>query len=306
MNSHGTVPMLVVALSAVWSLGFGSAPVSASEGSAMILREGSIAERQLVSLGRDLEVHGEARADVAALDGSVLVSGRVSGDVIVLGGGAHLDSTARVAGDVFTLGGAIETEPGAQIGGRSVAYPTASAAWLTLIEGPSLGLPATSPLVIGGKLALITSWLALVLVFFAAAGRNVMGTSQAIAEQPFRSFLVGVVGVLALVLTTLLFSAFAAALVGVPLLVLVVILALILKLWGMVAVFHALGAWLVRRRIRRPMRALNVATVGLIALGLIKFVPYLGIWAWSIATFIGVGAALSTKFGSRQPWLAPA
>ncbi|MEM7050469.1 MAG: polymer-forming cytoskeletal protein [Acidobacteriota bacterium] len=290
-------------------ISFGApSPVAAEAESsaALILHEGSVARRQLVALGRDLEVRGEARSDVAALDGSVLVTGRVEGDVIVLGGGARLDSTARVAGDVFTLGGPIEAEPGAEIGGRSVSYPTASAAWLTLLEGPSIGLSPFSPLVLGGKLALLTAWLALVLLFFSTSGRQVMGTSQVIRVEPFRNFFVGVVGILALVLTTLLFSAFAAALVGVPLLVLVVVLALVLKLWGMVAVFHALGSWIGRRMGNRPMRALNAATLGLVVLGVIKFIPYVGIWAWSIATFIGVGAALSTKFGRREPWLAPA
>lgn len=272
---------------------------------AMVLAEGSVAHRQLVAVGRDLEVRGEAWGDVAAFDGAVRVSGSVDGDVIVLGGGAELAATARVAGDVFTLGGAVTAAPGAQIAGRTVAYPDAAAAWVTLLEGPAIGLPATSPLVLGGKLALVAAWLVLTLIFFAASGRQVLSTSAGVAAAPFRSFFTGIVGVLALTLTALLFSAFAAALVGLPLLALAVLLALVLKLWGMVAVFHALGDWLGRRVFRRAPRSLNAATLGLVALGILKLVPYLGIWVWSIATFIGVGATLSTKFGRREPWFSP-
>jgi hypothetical protein len=37
-------------------------------------------------------------------------------------------------------------------------------------------------------------------------------------------------------------------------------------------------------------------------LGAIKFLPWLGVLAWYAVTLIGVGAALSTKFGRREPW----
>ena len=87
-----------------------------------------------------------------------------------------------------------------------------------------------------------------------------------------------------------------------PLLVLLVLLGMVLKLWGMVAVFYALGDWVSRNLLKRRFRPLNAATVGLLVLGLIKFLPWFGVMAWTAATLIGVGAALSTKFGRREPW----
>jgi len=83
--------------------------------------------------------------------------------------------------------------------------------------------------------------------------------------------------------------------------IIVILVLLLAKLWGVVAVFCALGQWCFRRLGRRA-GVLDTATVGLLILGLAKFVPYLGVWAWMIATFIGVGAALTTKFGRREPW----
>lgn len=268
---------------------------------ALRIEAGSVAH-QLVGVGRDVIVAGEALDDVAALDGSVAVSGRVSGDVIVLRGNADLASTARVGGDVFVVGGTIRAAPGARIGGRMVSYPNASSAWLTLLEGPTIGLGFASRLVLGAKLALVASWAALLLVFFAASGRQVMETAGGVQREPFRSFFVGLTGIVCLVLTGLFFSAFARGVIGVPLLVLVVLLALVLKLWGMVAVFYALGDWICRHLLRRRFRPLNAATVGLLVLGAIKFLPWFGVLAWTTATLIGVGAALSTKFGRREPW----
>lgn len=269
---------------------------------ALRLEAGSIAREQLVAIGRDVEVAGEALSDVAALNGSVAVSGQVTGDVIVLGGEARLAATARVGGDVFVLGGSAAAAPGARIGGRMVSYPTASSAWLILLEGPTLGISSSSPLIVGAKLALLAAWTVLVLFLFASLGRGILGTADGVRREPFRNFFTGLVGVLCLLLTGLFVSALAGSLVSLPLVVLLVIAALVLKLWGMVAVFQALGDWISFRLFRRRMRPVNAATAGLLVLGALKFLPWVGLWTWTVATLIGVGAALSTKFGQREPW----
>jgi hypothetical protein len=279
-----------------------SPAVAASGKVALHLEKGSIARHQLVAIGRDLVIDGDALSDVAALSGSVEVSGHVAGDVVLLSGDAHLSPAARVDGDVFALGGRVDAAPGARIGGRSVSYPTASSVWLTLIEGPTLGLSAFSPVVLGAKVALLAAWALLVLLFFAASGREVLGTAESVRQEPFRSFFTGLTGVITLFLTAVFFGAFAGALVGLPLLIVVVLLGLVLKLWGSVAVFYALGDWLARHLLHRRARPLNAATGGLLVLGLLKFLPWVGDWTWTVVTFIGVGAALSTKFGRREPW----
>jgi hypothetical protein len=269
---------------------------------ALRLARGSYVSDQMVAIGRDVIVEGEALADVAAVNGSVEVSGRVARDVIVLGGDARLLPTAQIGGDVSVMGGVVRAAPGARVKGRMVSYPTASSALLTLVEGPTLGLGFASPLVLGTKLALLAAWAALLLLLFAASGREVLSTADDVRREPFRSFFVGLTGVLAIVLTGLLFSVFTNGLVGVPLLVLVVLVALLLKLWGMVAVFYALGEWLTRRVLRRRMRPLSAATLGLLVMGILKFLPLVGVWAWTAATLIGIGASLSTKLGRREPW----
>ena len=269
---------------------------------AIVVEEGSFARQQVVAIGRDLEVRGQAEADVAAIGGSIRIVGRVEGDVVAMGGDCELFAGAQVGGDVFVLGGNLQIDEGAKIAGRSVSYPTVSSAWLTLMEGPSLGLSGTSRVVIAAKLALLAAWLALTLLLLASSGRQVLSTAEQIREEPVRDFVVGVTGVLALFMTALFFSAFAAALVGLPLLVLVVLLLLMLKFWGMVAVFHLVGDWITTTVFNRRVQPLNCAVIGLLVLGSVKMVPWLGTWVWTIASLIGIGASLMTKFGRREPW----
>jgi hypothetical protein len=294
------LPLLLLSLLAV-PAPVHAAPIAAGE-PALRLEAGSTTGQQLVGIGRDVSVEGEALSDVAALDGSVDVSGKVDGSVIVLRGDARLAPTARVAGDVYVVGGRIRAARGAQTGGRMVSYPNASNAWLTLLEGPSIGLGFASRLVLGTKLALVASWALLLLLFFAASGRQLIETAEGVRREPFRSFFVGLTGVVCLVLTALFLTAFARGVLGAPFVVLVVLLGIVLKLWGTVAVFYALGDWLSRHVFRRRFQPLNAATVGLLVLGAVKLIPWLGVLAWYVVTLIGVGAALSTKLGRREPW----
>lgn len=282
-----------------------AAPATAQE-EALRIAEGSVARSQVVALGRDLVVDGEAAMDVAAVNGDARIHGRVGGSVVVLGGDVVLAAPARVEGDVFVLGGELRMEPGTTVGGRSVAYPSVGEAWLTLLEGPSLGLPASSPVVLAAKLALVAAWLALALGLMATGGAQVLATSASVRDEPGRAFVTGLTGIFALFLTALLVSAVSAAVVGFPMLVLVVFFGLLLKLWGMVAVFHALGDALGRLLLRRRLLPLNAAALGLLVLGGVKLLPWIGSLAWWTATFVGVGATLLTKFGRREPWLLPA
>ncbi len=272
-------------------------------GEAIRIDEGSLAQDQIVALSRSLVVRGECRKGATVLGGSATVSGRILGDLVVVGGDARLEAGARVGGDVFVFGGAVETAPGVVVGGRSVAYPTAPSTWMMLLDGPSLGLDPMSPTVLGAKLALIAAWLLVVLGLLATSREPLRETARVVTQESFRCFFIGLTGVLAIVLLLVLFSSLVGAVIGVPMVLLLVLFALLLKIWGTSAVFLAFGRrlleWFGRRR-ERPLRA---ALVGLSVLGAVKLVPWVGVWVWTVITLIGVGATLVSKFGRMEPWL---
>jgi len=287
-----------------WLLGSLAVRAQSGEASPLALHvaKGSVAHRDVVAIGRDARVDGEARASVAVVRGSARISGLVMGSVIVLAGDIDLEPTARVRGDVYAVGGTVTSAPGSVVEGRSAAFPTASAAWLTLLEGPSLGLSPASRPVLTAKFALLAAWTILLLLGFSLRGREAVATSQSVRREPLQNFVLGLACVLTLAVTVALLSAALHWLASVPILALVVCAALALKLWGMLAVFHALGAALVARWRSRRWLAIQTATIGLVAMGVLKLVPWLGTMAWTLATLIGVGAALATKFGRDEPW----
>jgi hypothetical protein len=42
--------------------------------------------------------------------------------------------------------------------------------------------------------------------------------------------------------------------------------------------------------------------VGVLLLGAIRLIPIAGPIVWSMASVFGIGTALATKFGRREPW----
>ena len=122
---------------------------------------------------------------MAALEGSVEVSGRVAGDVVVLGGDARLASRGADRRRRLRAGRRRPRRPrGARRRGGWSPIRRPPRPWLTLIEGPSLGLGFASPLVLGTKLALLAAWAALLLLLFAASGRQLLETAD---ERPPRA-----------------------------------------------------------------------------------------------------------------------
>ncbi len=223
---------------------------------------------------------------------------------MVVGGDAWIEAGARVEGDAYVLGGRLHIEPGGRVGGRVVSHPGTSSAWLFLLEGPALGLSSFSPVVLGAKAALLAAWILAGLILLATTPLGLESSRREIAQRPVRCFYVGLVAVASMVLTTLFLTSFAGAVVGVPFLALLLIVALVLKVWGTVTAFLLVGVGLLEHRMARPIDPLVALLVGIACLGALKLVPYVGIGVWSAITLVGVGAALLTKFGQRQPWVA--
>ena len=82
----------------------------------MVLEKGTIAQRQLVAVGRgSRRFIGEARQNAVAIGGEIEITGHVDGDVISLGGSVKLADGAVVGGDVCALGGVVELGEGAEV-----------------------------------------------------------------------------------------------------------------------------------------------------------------------------------------------
>jgi hypothetical protein len=236
------------------------------------------------------------------VDGSVQIYGgdltiatRITGDVLAIGGNVHFAPGGEVDGDLVYSGGEIP-ESRTRVHGR--IYPLAS------LEGAAASLQKTAV-----QLSLLLGWLIAAIGWTFFSGREVRFSSGEIRTNTAHSLLVGLVAMTSFVLSAVVFSMLVPFLVGIPLLAALGVFALLTKIYGMIAVFHAVGTVLVGPKrheqlaTRRWFRGdLAMIVVGVLVLGALRMIPGVGTILWSIASIIGVGVALTTRFGKREPW----
>lgn len=163
------------------------------------------------------------------------------------------------------------------------------------------------------RTAVVTSllfvWLLGSVMLTLVSGRDIRYSSAEIRIAPVHCLVVGLVALTSFVLTAIVFTYLVPYIVGTPLLIALGVFAILTKIYGMVAVFHAVGTLVAGARNRnelerkRWMRGdLAMVIVGLLILGLLRLIPIVGSIIWAGASVFGVGVALATKFGRREPW----
>src|SRR5919206_409374 len=120
-----------------------------------------------------------------------------------------------------------------------------------------------------------------------------------------RSRLVVVLTVVAAtIVTAIVFSYLVPYLIGIPLLFALAVFAVLTKIYGTVAVFHAVGTLVAGARTREQLAQrrwfrgdLAMVVVGVLILGAIRLIPVVGTFVWALTSVFGIGVALATKFG---------
>ncbi|HEX9983398.1 MAG TPA: hypothetical protein VGF69_09040 [Thermoanaerobaculia bacterium] len=244
---------------------------------------------------RTAEISRPVAGTVQVYGGQVTVSSVIDGDLLVFGGTVLFAGAGRVRGNLFHGGASVQNAEG-RVDGRvwSMASPDGAVASMN-------------------KSAIIASllfvWLIAAVVWTLLSGKEVRLSSVEVRASAAHCFILGLVAFTSFVLTAVVFTYLVPYLVGVPLLVGLAVFASLAKIYGMIAVFHAIGTLVARPRSRAALgrRAwlsgdLAMVVLGVLILGALRFVPVIGTILWGLASVFGVGVALATKFGRREPW----
>lgn len=174
-------------------------------------------------------------------------------------------------------------------------------------------VPSHIPFAMMQRTAIVASllfvWLIGAIVLTLASPRDVRYSSAEVRLSPLHCAMVGLVALTSFVLTAVLFNDLVPYVVGMPLLIALGVFAILTKVYGMIAVFHAVGSMIAGARSveqltrRRWLRGdLAMVVTGVAILGAIRLIPVVGQIVWAAASVFGVGVALATKFGRREPW----
>jgi hypothetical protein len=157
-------------------------------------------------------------------------------------------------------------------------------------------------------LSLLFVWLIAAVVVTLMSAREVRYSSVELRASALHCFALGLVAITSFVLTAIVFSYFPSV-IGVPLLIALSVFAIVTKIYGAIAVFHALGTVIAGARSREALERrrwlrgdLAMVVIGVLILGAIRLIPVVGTIVWALMSVFGVGTALATKFGRREPW----
>ena len=227
--------------------------------------------------------------------GSLLLRDVIAGDLLVIGGVVTFTGNGRVQGNVIHAGAKLEGAEG-RVGGR--IYPLAS------LEGAAGAVTKNAIIA-----SLVLVWLIASIVVTLMSGREIRLSSVEVRTSALHCFVLGLVALTSFVLTAIAFSYLVPYVVGIPLLAALAVFALLTKIYGMIAVFHAAGTLVAGARNRGDLERrkwlrgdLAMVVIGVLLLGALRFIPVVGTILWSLASIFGVGVALATKFGRREPW----
>jgi hypothetical protein len=247
------------------------------------------------AFGHDTVIGSPVAGSVQAYGGSVDVRDVIDGDLLVFGGNVSFSGRGRVNGNVIYAGGRIANGEG-RIGGE--AWPLAS------LEGAVVSMTKTAVI-----LSLLFVWLCTAVVVTLISGREVRFSSMEIRASALHCFVLGLVAFTSFVLTAIMFSYLVPFLIGIPLLAALAVFAILTKIYGMVAMFHAIGTLIAGSRTREQLATrkwlrgdVAMVVIGVLVLGAIRLIPVAGTLVWSGASIFGIGVALATKFGRREPW----
>lgn len=232
--------------------------------------------------GRRIEVLGEVGGYVQAAGGLVLIDGRVNGDVDVAAGELELGPRARIGGTLRYRGGeALKQDAAAQVAGG--------------IERLEMAPRRKEPRAHGrGALGIWTVGLmAMAAVFVAMLPGAFARVADAARTRLGWSLLAGFIALAAIPVGVLVLCV---TVIGIPLALLALLGYFALLLVGYVTAGAALGdavlkRWLAARAGLTGWRAL-FAALGVLAIGLLALIPWLGGFVAFLALLAGMGALL--------------
>jgi hypothetical protein len=245
--------------------------------------------------GRNTTIDAPINGSLQVYNANVTIANAVAGDLLVAGGSVTFTGNGRVDGNLIYAASRI-TNAGDRVQGH--IYPLLS------LEGAAASITKNAVIA-----SLLLFWLIAAISVALMSGREVRLSSVEVRTSALHCFVLGLVALTSFVLTAIAFSYLVPYIIGIPLLAALAVFGILTKVYGMIAVFHAIGTIVAGSRTRQQLASrkwlrgdLAMIVIGVLILGAIRFIPVVGPMAWGLASVFGVGVALATRFGRREPW----
>ncbi len=270
---------------------------------ALVIAAGQHVAGNVATIAQDIRVDGTVDGDVTSWNGAITIAGSVGGDVVSYGGDVTVSATGRVGGHILASAGVLHQAPGAIVAGQKIngGAGEALASLLDLLNPASRAGPddALARSLFGVALAVLLA--AFCLLYTAFWPGRVALAGDTLRRLPGRALTLGLLTTLALALALLpLAGLLVASVVGVPLLLALLALALVLYVYGLVVLARMLSARGATPATSGRMLAITLALVLLIAV-MVALAPLWGLALFFLVASPGLGAVVLSRGGMAQP-----
>jgi hypothetical protein len=249
------------------------------------------------AFAQNIEIEKPVAGRVVAVLSDVRIASRVSGDVVVWGGTVTFSPSGFVEGNLSVFGGGVNVPEGKPLPVRGMVSTPGTLLRLYLDEMHRAPWQERSQglLFRGLRLLALSVWLAVSLALLFCFASPFARAAASADTHWSNTLLAGALGVLSLLLATVAALALLPPALSIPIAILLGMVAVAAKVFGMGALFLLLGQKLVRSV--APAKRPAALAAGLALLGAISLLPFIGSVVWSAASVVAVGIAFLTRFG---------
>ena len=274
------------------------------------LENGETLEDDLFVVGGlvTLEPGSTLEGNILMVGGSLVVAGKVDGDIVVAGGLLEITETAYIDGDITAAGANLQRDPAADITGDItteqegpfIVTPTG-------VRLPQLNLATSPSFSFISFILRVILWALAAMLMALFLPNQLRNVAQAGMSQPWVS---GGLGLLTAVVLPIVLVIIALTIILIPVSVFGIILLVIAWAFGMIALGAELGkrfSGIFKSEWHPALSAgAGAFLLMLVVNGLQAAIPCLGLLPKLIIGFLGIGAVLLTRFGKQiYPPAAP-
>jgi len=222
--------------------------------------------------------------DMLVIGGDVQITGKLAGNVSVVGGDVILAS-GTITGDVVVVGGELFSDESSHVAGTSVVLASV------------LKRNHTALLLISALF-----WLLAIGFGFYFFPEHIRENSFEFADDFVRAILLGIYTAATLVILSILSFILIQVVVGIFLLIAVAVFGIALYLFSVLTVFQFLGELIWKRMLNIPVPGLVQMVTGLVIYEALAWFGFIGVVGTLILVLGTMGASLLSRFGTFKPW----
>jgi uncharacterized RDD family membrane protein YckC len=258
-----------------------------------------------VAVMGNLRVDGTVEGNAVAILGESHIEGTVHGNAVVVLGKLYVGSHAHIDGNLVAGVGMVTREPGSYVGGAIVQQgskldfsdDSAASNWWTH------GLRMGRPLAIGHHLAIFwffnACFIALYVLLAMLFPTGARKCGETLARRPGITFLTGILGMIA---TPVVFILLCVTVVGIPVALLVLPLAILCcVVFGRASIYALVGRAIIGKEGHPALATL----VGALVFVAIYLIPVLGIMVWIVMAFLSFACSVTALVAPEKAPAAP-